>query len=73
MAYDAPFQMAAGQIPLPDGDFVFHLHTNKERFVEMLGFLCAGNAELGLEPVGDHNIDVLNSLAAWDQDTLPTP
>ncbi len=65
MPYGAPYQLTSGQLPLPAGEFEFTITTTRERLVEMLGVLMAGEM-LDMEPLGDHNIDVIEALANWD-------
>lgn len=62
--YVAP-PLTSGQIEFPEGEFVFSFTTNKERLVKMLGVLMSGE-EFDLQIVGDHNIDVIEALANWD-------
>lgn len=73
MTYEAPYKLVRGQIPLPEGEFVFHLHTSKDRFLAMLGLLMDAPEALGFNLVDDYNIDVINSLGAWDREEIEMP
>lgn len=66
MPYQSPYDLSSEQQKLPDdnSDFEFSITTNLERLLLLFAVAQAGGLAFGLGEIGDHNVDLFESLAS---------